>query len=589
MSGIVVAIGLGAIGSIGYACAPDAENQNDESTTQVVGSEGGAIRIGEVVLDIPAGALSSPQTITITRTQDVAPYAYTPLSSIYRFAPEGLVFAKPVAVRFAGTGPRATVVWTRDSNAFEPLATTLDAAGAHATTTHFSRGFLATPACEHATSCSVEGAKCGSFEAVCDGSHEKERRNDCECAGAAWKCTATERECPGVDAGSSDAGSSLDASTDAADAAIPPGCATTFSVSPDLAIPSTSSGNAQVAPAVAFDGTNYLLLWGEGPSPGTNWVVKATRISATGTVLDNPPLTVSGGNSVDARAAFDGTDFVVVWSTGPYGGGSGIAGARVSPAGTLRPGSAFTLPGTADCYNPDVVCGVGQCLVGWNNQGSTQVEASRVASNATVLDNPPLLLATVPATPGLTPRIQFDGVAYDVAWGDTTVDGGVYSRPVSTSGQASSTSTVASRPFLSVGHAFDGEEHLLVWSTQGGGGLQGLFSRVSKDGGVLDPKGRLLADAGSYAERPTVAFDGREFVSVWGDSDGGTTGRLLGVRICGGVPATPFTVVDPITSPSRESFFTEMASDSKGHSLVAYTLCGGGIDCRVHARLVSAQ
>jgi hypothetical protein len=589
---------MGAVSGVAavVACSSPAAH-GEHSVTQTITDQGGVLALDDLVLEIQPGALSGSTAITITRTPDVAPPGYEASSALYRFAPEGLVFAKSATVTMnAVAGASGTsIIWSAGAD-FVPLETATGSGRARASVSHFSRGFLGTPTCDHAASCVVQ-ARCTYFSARCSSGGAKEERHDCECAGANWECVDHETSCPRMDGGAPDA--------DAPDgSAAGPGkrcgsCATSFTVSSNLAVPSTSAGYAQRGPAVAFDGTNYLLLWSEGPSPGSNWVVKAARISAAGTVLDNPPLILSGAagsmppyGSTAPRATFNGTDFVVVWSTGPYGGGSGISGVRVSPAGTLRDGSAFTLPGTADCYTPDVACGAGQCLVGWNNEGSNQIKASRVDPSSTVLDNPPLLVATPSQSPGLRPRIQFDGTDYRVAWGDTLADGGVYLRSVSTTGQISSTSTVAGPPSLWVDHASDGEEHLLVWTPRPDGVTTtvGLFGRVAKDGGVLDPGGRRFSNAGSNAATPSVAFDGREYLTVWHGQrrdDLGVTNHLFGVQICCGAVGSPFTVAGGTSN--TEAFVPAIASDSKGTSLVAYELCGGSIDCRVHARLVSGQ
>jgi hypothetical protein len=173
---------------------------DDASVTQLVGEAGGVLSVGDVTLEIPPGALSSQTSVTITRTADPAPQAYEPASALYRFDPDGLVFAKPATVGFAAMAPSviAAIVWSTGADAFAPLPTTFADGRARAGVSHFSRGFLGTPACAHATSCAEEGAACTFFEARCDGAHPSEKRDDCTCAMGAWSCAVHATPCVGA-------------------------------------------------------------------------------------------------------------------------------------------------------------------------------------------------------------------------------------------------------------------------------------------------------------------------------------------------------------------------------------------------------
>lgn len=178
------------------ACSPTRES-NASSTTRVVGDQGGALILGDAVLEIPAGALAAPQAITITRSDETAPSGYESSTAVYRFDPEGLIFRKPATLSFATRAEGGSIIWSQGPDRFEPLATRSVEGRARADIAHFSRGFLGTPACEHATSCTVENAKCTFFASRCDAGHEKERRHDCDCIGGAWRHAIRETVCDG--------------------------------------------------------------------------------------------------------------------------------------------------------------------------------------------------------------------------------------------------------------------------------------------------------------------------------------------------------------------------------------------------------
>jgi hypothetical protein len=104
-------------------------------------------------------------------------------------------------------------------------------------------------------------------------------------------------------------------------------------------------------PALAFDGTHYLLAWNDTRTgaPG----IYGARISTAGTLLDGTPTAsgflIDGGGTLergDPAVGFNGTDHLVAWSLGAYAGTGTpcITGVKVSPMGTLS-GSTFPVSG----------------------------------------------------------------------------------------------------------------------------------------------------------------------------------------------------------------------------------------------------
>src|SRR5262245_35696453 len=69
------------------------------TVTKSAGPEGGTVALDDgTTLEVPAGALDSSQSITITSSMDAPPSGVTNLSPIYKFGPEGLTFKIPVTV-----------------------------------------------------------------------------------------------------------------------------------------------------------------------------------------------------------------------------------------------------------------------------------------------------------------------------------------------------------------------------------------------------------------------------------------------------------------------------------------------------------
>ena len=88
-------------------------------------------------------------------------------------------------------------------------------------------------------------------------------------------------------------------------------------------IPISTESAGQLAPATAFDGTNYLVAWGDFRS-GSTADIYAARVSPNGTVLDvsGIPISTAAGDQNDPSIAFDGTNYFVVWKVFDGAGGT---------------------------------------------------------------------------------------------------------------------------------------------------------------------------------------------------------------------------------------------------------------------------
>jgi len=122
---------------------------------------------------------------------------------------------------------------------------------------------------------------------------------------------------------------------------------------------------------LAFDGTNFLVVWAKNlgwkqyqankPLPNPYSVIQGARISKTGTVLDTTPIDIEStpcsGCPVNwsvsryetPDVAFTGTDFLVVYRTGIFGGTQyqdGVDARFVTSSGTVTAKTTIlTFPG----------------------------------------------------------------------------------------------------------------------------------------------------------------------------------------------------------------------------------------------------
>ena len=111
-----------------------------------IGPAGGQIKLEEVTVDIPEGALTSEQEIKISRIEGLTPEGYDLYSPVYLFEPEGLQFEKPinVTIGFNGNANLATLFWSRaDTTGYERMNSLVMGNHVNGPVTHFSKGFIA--------------------------------------------------------------------------------------------------------------------------------------------------------------------------------------------------------------------------------------------------------------------------------------------------------------------------------------------------------------------------------------------------------------------------------------------------------------
>lgn len=150
-------------------------------------------------------------------------------------------------------------------------------------------------------------------------------------------------------------------------------------VTPDLTpihtFPIRSDTLVSRDPDIAFDGVNYTVVWSEGPFPG-EYRVMATRVSTDGTVLDSVVLFgMEAYQEFHPAIDFDGSRYLTVWHNynyPPYG----VYG-RFLTIGCQPEGREFPIKQTSASFwcKPDCAYGFDQYLVVWNemNAGAINV------------------------------------------------------------------------------------------------------------------------------------------------------------------------------------------------------------------------
>jgi hypothetical protein len=311
-------------------------------------------------------------------------------------------------------------------------------------------------------------------------------------------------------------------------------------------IPIATVPGQQFGPDVVFNGTDFLVVWmSSGPDRPND--VLGTRVSRSGSVRDRVPIPIATGPEAESApaVAFDGTNVLVVWT-----GGDGVSGSRVSPAGVVldRPG----IPISAETGSEVVLAFDGiNHLVVWETFGTDRdLSAAVVSPQGAVVARQAIV-----AEPGdqSEPAIAFDGVNSLLTWRDDRADymGDISGTRVDPAGNGLDTTririTSAAGRQVEPAVAFDGTNYLVTWTGDGSGfGIHG--ARVTPEGVVLDGDAvPIVAQAGTGA----VAFDGGDFLVVARSFIGGST-DISGVRVTrAATPVGDDFVVSTATNAQR--------------------------------------
>jgi hypothetical protein len=151
--------------------------------------------------------------------------------------------------------------------------------------------------------------------------------------------------------------------------------------------------------AVAASDDRFLVVWStRNTSLGQFYDAAGTPVGAR---LDLPP----GASSV----AFDGTNFVTLFGSNP------ISALRISREGVVDP-TPTTIGAGASETDTSIACHGSSCVAAWVAPGAIITVARLTTDNGiVVVDKIPLSV-----TPGAAPRVATDGTRFLLTWRDDT-------------------------------------------------------------------------------------------------------------------------------------------------------------------------
>ncbi len=297
--------------------------------------------------------------------------------------------------------------------------------------------------------------------------------------------------------------------------------------------PANSDSESPGKPSVGYDGSNYLVVSKREVSP-SNSVIIGTFVNADGRLLKSFDIAsadiASGELSNRLEVAFDGRNYLVV-----FGRGSQLVGMRVTQWGQVLDGpSGFVITDSGTNAFPVVAFDGTNYLVAWAKYLSDyDIYGALISPDGHVLDEFPVFTA---AGEQAFPSIAFSGQNYLVAWRDSRWDGtasveDIYATRVSPAGipldpdgiLVCSADGTQGEPDL----ASDGSNYFAVWVDGRVAFSQpGQFpsfeiygTRIDSNGSVLDGRGIPINTLGNMDSNdmfnPTVAFDGTDYFVSW--------------------------------------------------------------------------
>ncbi len=303
-------------------------------------------------------------------------------------------------------------------------------------------------------------------------------------------------------------------------------------------------GRHQREPAVALGGANALVVWEEDRAAGSSIDLFAARLRLSdGAILDGYPISVAmaAGEQVAPAVAWDGTDFVVIWQDNRTGGGYDIYGVRIGSDGNRLLTEFAVSTATGHQVAPALAADGNVLQAVWQDgrhaatsqadvfgsKISTTSTSTSVTSNVTISG----------AAPGnqLDPTVATDGTSFLVAWSDNrtaSTASDIYRARITSSGVQGAVATVTAagsqvRPSMAWG---GNGVYLLVWEAQTSG-------TADVDGLRLDAAGFVIGSAfavnhAAGTQDHPVAVGGGSFLVAWRDRRGSTY-DIYATRITG--------------------------------------------------------
>jgi uncharacterized repeat protein (TIGR02543 family) len=304
-------------------------------------------------------------------------------------------------------------------------------------------------------------------------------------------------------------------------------------------IPICNAPGNQRYPAVTALGTNYLVVWDDQRNSETNSDIYGARVSPAGAVLEANSIAISRGTNEETRPAVaaNGTDYLVVWVDAGDRVTSyfDIYGKRLSSAGVVLDTNRLVISDAGhDQYWPRLASSGTDYLVVWqdfrNNatEDGLNIYGTLVRSNGAVVSPAGVPICTARGVQ-FYPSVSSQGTNYLVVWEDgrnapPTVGGLLAGTNDIYGARISGTGVVLDPDGIAISTAPDRQDNpavaasgsgfFVVWTEKN---VEVVGARVSGAGVVAEPNGLPISTLVNRERSPAVAFNGTNYLVVWED------------------------------------------------------------------------
>jgi hypothetical protein len=213
----------------------------------------------------------------------------------------------------------------------------------------------------------------------------------------------------------------------------------------------SSALSMQTSSSIAFDGTNYPIVWQDRRSGDGD--IYGSRVSQSGVVLDTAGIAIStaADRQRNPTVAFNGIYFLVAWQDEREGDDYDIYATRVNQSGIVLDTNGIPISTIRfeDQKGPSIAYDGNNYLVVWYDErnGYYDIYGARVSQSGIVLD-PNGIAISKAANDQRVPSVAFDGSNYIVAWEDYRSGSysDIYGAKVSPSGTIIDSFLVSTQP-----------------------------------------------------------------------------------------------------------------------------------------------
>jgi len=307
-----------------------------------------------------------------------------------------------------------------------------------------------------------------------------------------------------------------------------------------------NNSGEQIEPDLAFDGTNYFIVWRY-----QNRYIYGAFINASSMVTGGsgfllfPPLSWYDGN-YDPAISFDGNNYMLTWYAGKAIWCSLVSFSGI-PYDTLILAEA---EGEQEgVWFPEISFGENKYFIIWDygiqvhNHCYNSLNGSFIDTSGIVINDSIIVSDNDSCSRNyLDSDLEFDGTNYLVVWGQSNnvwwwiPPNNIYCARVSSSGTVIDTSAIEIAAGIenesSPSIAFDGTNYLVVYEKGNDGFYDDIYGvRVSPSGVVLDPNAIPISTAPNEQRNPEVIYNGNNYIVVWQDNRSGSDFDIYGTVV----------------------------------------------------------